>query len=58
MSGLACFNTRNKVAVERYFQNLTGTPTGKRPLGRPRCRWEINIRIYLKKNKCQYKELS
>ena len=26
---------------------VTGKPTGKRPLGRPRCRWEDNIRIYL-----------
>ena len=24
-------------------------PTGKRLLGRPRCRWEDNIRMYLKK---------
>ena len=27
---------------------LTDTPTGKRPLGRPRCRWEDNIRMDLK----------
>ena len=26
---------------------LTGTPTGKRPLGRPRRRWEDNIRMDL-----------
>ena len=26
---------------------LTGEPTGKRPLGRPRRRWEDNIRIDL-----------
>ena len=24
---------------------LTGEPTGKRPLGRPRSRWEYNIRM-------------
>ena len=24
---------------------LTGKPTGKRQLGRPRCRWEDNIRM-------------
>ena len=30
------------------FRILTGTPTGKRPLGRPRCRWEDNIRMDLK----------
>ena len=30
------------------FQNLTGTPTGKRPLGRPRRWWEDNIRMDIK----------
>ena len=30
------------------FKILTGTPAGKRPLGRPRHRWENNIRVYLK----------
>ena len=29
------------------FKNLTGKPTGKRPLGRPRHRWEDNIRMDL-----------
>ena len=29
------------------FKNLTGKPTGKRPLGRPRRRWEDNIRMGL-----------
>ena len=29
------------------FKILTGKPTGKRPLGRPRRRWEYNIRIDL-----------
>ena len=27
------------------FKMLTGKPTGKRPLGRPRRRWEDNIRM-------------
>ena len=27
------------------FKILTGTPAGKRPLGRPRRRWEDNIRM-------------
>ena len=27
------------------FKILTGKPTGKRPLGRPRRRWEDNIRM-------------
>jgi hypothetical protein len=30
------------------FKILTGTPTGQRPLGRPRNRWEDNTRIDLK----------
>ena len=29
------------------FEILTGKPTGKRPLGRPRSRWEDNIRMDL-----------
>ena len=31
------------------FKLLTGKPTGKRPLGRPRRRWEDNIRMDLEK---------
>ena len=31
----------------RAFKILTGKPTGKRPLGRPRRRWEDNIRMNL-----------
>ena len=30
------------------FKILAGTPTGKRPSGRPRHRWEDNIRMDLK----------
>ena len=30
------------------FKILTGTPTGKKPLGRPSHRWEDNIRMDLK----------
>ena len=29
------------------FKTLTGKPTGKRPLGSPRRRWEDNIRMDL-----------
>ena len=32
----------------RAFKILTGKPIGKRPLGRPRHRWEDNIRMDLK----------
>ena len=31
------------------FKILTGKPTGKRPLGRPRRRWKDNIRMDLEK---------
>ena len=36
--------------MEEYsaFKMLTGKPTGKRPLGRARRRWEDNIRMHLK----------
>ena len=30
------------------FKILTGTPAGKRPLGRPRLKWEDNMRMNLK----------
>jgi hypothetical protein len=30
------------------YRVLVGKPEGKRPLGRPRCRWEDNIKINLK----------
>ena len=32
------------------FKILTGTSTGKRPLGRPRCRWKDNIRMDFREN--------
>ena len=28
-----------------YYRVLVGKPGGKRPLGRPRCRWEDNIKM-------------
>jgi hypothetical protein len=30
------------------YKILVGKPEGKRPLGRPRRRWVINIKIYLR----------
>ena len=30
------------------FKILTDKPTGRRPIGRPRRRWEDNISVYLK----------
>jgi hypothetical protein len=31
------------------YRVLVGKPEGKRPLGRPRCRWKDNIRMDLQK---------
>jgi hypothetical protein len=30
------------------YRILVGEPEGKRPLGRPRCRWDDNIRMDLR----------
>ena len=32
---------------------LVGKPKGKRPFGRPRCRWEDNIEMYLQEVGCE-----
>ena len=32
---------------------LVGKPEGKRPLGRPRLRWEDNIKMYLQDLECE-----
>jgi hypothetical protein len=34
------------------YRVLVGKPYGKRPLGRPRRRWEDNIRVYLQEVGC------
>ena len=42
--GRACGTYRGR---ERCAQSFGGEPRGKEPLGRPRRRWEDNIKIYL-----------
>ena len=37
---------------EAYAGFLVGKPEGKRPLGRPRSRWEDNIKMYLQEVGC------
>jgi hypothetical protein len=32
---------------EAYTGFLVGKPEGEKPLGRPRCRWEDNIKVDL-----------
>ena len=39
------------------FKILTGTPAGKKPLGRPWRRWEDKIGMDLKRNRYQYEDL-
>jgi len=34
------------------YRDLVGKPVGKRPLGRPRRRWEYNIKIDLQEVVC------
>jgi len=36
------------VEMRNAYKILVGKPEGKRPLGRPRCRWEVNIGIDLR----------
>ena len=39
---------------EGAYGVLIGKPEGKRPLGRPRCRWVDNIRLDLQEMGCRY----
>jgi hypothetical protein len=34
------------------YRVLLGKPKGKRPLGKPRCRWKDNIRMDLQEGGC------
>jgi len=36
------------------YIELVGKPEGKRPLGRPRSRWEYNIRMDLQEVECRF----
>jgi hypothetical protein len=38
--------------VKCVYRVLVGNPKGKRPLGRPRCRWEDNIKADVKEVGC------
>jgi hypothetical protein len=42
--GGAC---RTHGEMRNVYRILVGKPKGKRPLGRPRRRWEDNIKIYI-----------
>jgi hypothetical protein len=38
--------------MQGYLRVLMGKPEGKRPLGRPRRRWEDNIKMDLQEAEC------
>jgi hypothetical protein len=44
---ISCMEMRNINKI------LVGKPEGKRPLGRPRHRWEYNIRMDLRETECE-----
>ena len=45
--------TRNTYGtIHKYITVLVGKPEGKRPLGRPRHRWEDNIKMDLREVGC------
>jgi len=37
------------VEMTNAYNILVGKPEGKRPFGRPRCRWEDNVRMDIRK---------
>jgi len=39
---------------EGMYRVLVGKPEGKRPLGRPGCKWVDNIRMHLQEVGCGY----
>jgi hypothetical protein len=36
------------------YRVLVRRPEGKRPLGRPRCRWEDDIKLYLRMGRTEF----
>jgi hypothetical protein len=51
--GGACSTDGEEIGVNRV---LVGNPEGKRPLGRPRHRWEDNIRMDVYEVGCEVKD--
>ena len=49
-----CFNHSSNMGERRgVYMVLVGKPKGKRPLGRPRRRWEDNIKMDLQEMGCR-----
>jgi hypothetical protein len=38
---------------KNVYRIFVGKPEGKRSLGRPRSKWEVNIKIYLQEMGCE-----
>jgi len=47
-------NKTTKKSSFNIYRVLMGKPEGRRPLGRPRCRWVDNIRMDLQEVGCVY----
>jgi hypothetical protein len=47
------YSGRNGSSVYLRIRVLVEKPGGKRPLGRPRCRWENNIKMDLQEVGCE-----
>jgi len=53
MMSLMEYVSRMECMSETYKQ-LVGKLEGKKTLGSPRCRWENNVKIHLRKILCQF----
>jgi hypothetical protein len=45
------------IQLNYAYRLLVGKPEGKRPLGRPKCRWVDNIKMDLKRDRMGWYEL-
>jgi len=50
MDGTCTYGGEERIGV---YKVLMGKPNGKRPLGRPRSRWEGNIKMHLMEVGCE-----
>jgi hypothetical protein len=48
LSGLSSCRDAALIQIISRYRALVGKPEGRRPLERPRCRWEDNIKMDLR----------
>jgi hypothetical protein len=51
-----CLTTKFTNRILTWYRVLVGKPEGKRPLGRPRLRWEDNVRMDLQEVGCGFED--